>query len=119
MELVWIGSSRADLKSMPADIRKRIGFALRLIEHGGRPANSKTLSGFNSAKVNEIRENDNSGTYRAVYMIEYMDRIFVLHVFQKKSTHGIATPRKDMALIKQRIKEVRGFLEEEKRGRKP
>ena len=118
MELVWIGSSRADLKSIPPNVRKRIGFALRLIEQGERPANSKTLSGFSNARVNEIKEHDSSGTYRAVYMLEYMDRVFVLHVFQKKSSSGAATSRKDIALIKQRVKEVKELLDSEKRGRK-
>ena len=75
MELVWVGSSRADLKSMPKTVRKRIGFALRLVEYGERPANTKTLSGFKGAKVNEIKESDRSGAYRAVYMLEYMDRV--------------------------------------------
>jgi phage-related protein len=35
-----------------------------------------------------------------------VDRVFVLHVFQKKSTHGIATPQSDIALIKRRLKQA-------------
>jgi phage-related protein len=30
--------------------------------------------------------------------------VFVLHVFQKKSTHGMATPKADIDLIRERLK---------------
>ena len=46
---------------------------------------------------------DASGTYRAVYTVQFRDAIYVLHVFQKKSRRGIATPRKDMDLIRSRL----------------
>lgn len=42
-------------------------------------------------------------TYRGVYTAKLAGAIYVLHVFQKKSTHGIATPRHVVALIKQRL----------------
>jgi phage-related protein len=106
----WVGSSLKDLKELPNVIQKRFGYALHLVESGYRPANAKTLSGFGSAKVNEIREDDRGGTYRAVYTVEIQDRIFVLHVFQKKSNRGRETTRQDMKTIKERLKEVETFL---------
>ncbi len=95
---------------MPSGVRRDIGHALNVVEMGGRPDNSKILKGFGNARVHEIRENDRNGTYRAVYTIEVQRNIFVLHVFQKKSTQGIETSRSDMELIKRRLKEVRGHL---------
>ena len=59
-----------------------------------------------SAKVLEIRESDRSGTYRAVYTVEWEGVVFVLHAFQKKSKSGIATTKQDIDLIKQRLKEA-------------
>jgi phage-related protein len=37
----------------------------------------------------------------------------VLHAFQKKSKKGIATPKKDVDLIKQRYKEAKELAEDE------
>ncbi len=52
----------------------------------------------------EIIEMDDSGTYRTVYTVRYDDALYVLHAFQKKSKHGIKTPKEDMSLIKARLK---------------
>lgn len=60
-----------------------------------------------NAKVIEIRENDRSGTYRIIYTIEMKDFIFVLHAFQKKSKSGIATPKQELDLLRDRLKEAR------------
>jgi len=38
--------------------------------------------------------------------------VFVLHVFQKKSKTGIATPRQDMALIRERLKDAEQAMKE-------
>jgi len=43
-------------------------------------------------------------SYRAVYTVRFAVRVFVLHVFQKKSKSGIATPKPDLDLIKARLK---------------
>jgi phage-related protein len=39
-----------------------------------------------------------------VYTARLADAVYVLHVFQKKSKHGIATPRADLDLIRARLK---------------
>jgi phage-related protein len=54
--------------------------------------------------VRELIEDDTGGTYRAVYTVRYATAVYVLHVFQKKSKHGRATPQPDIALIKERLK---------------
>jgi len=54
--------------------------------------------------VLEFVEDHRGDTYRAVYTVRFALRIFVLHVFQKKSKRGIATPRKDIELIHARLK---------------
>jgi len=45
-----------------------------------------------------------SGTYRAVYTAKLANTIYVLHVFQKKATRGIATPQRALDLIKARLR---------------
>ena len=44
------------------------------------------------------------GTYRAVYAVKFEKAVYVLHVFQKNSKAGIKTPKKDLDLIKLRLK---------------
>lgn len=105
--LVWIGSSYDLLKRFPDLVRGSMGHALYLAQTGRKHEHAKVLSGMGSAKVLEVRENDRSGTYRVIYTIEMNDFVFVLHAFQKKSTSGIATPKQDIDLIKNRIKEAR------------
>ncbi len=102
--LAWIGSSRADLQGFPAVVRKELGHALHLVQSGERPRQGKPLRGFGGAGVLELIENYESNTYRAVYTVKFDKAVFVLHAFQKKSKHGIATPKADIELIKRRLK---------------
>jgi phage-related protein len=62
------------------------------------------LKGFGSAGVLEVIENDIGGTYRAVYTIKFIDVVFVLHCFQKKSKSGIGTPKEDINIFQNRMK---------------
>ena len=76
---------------------------------GKKHPHSKVLSGMGSASVIEIRENDQSGTYRLIYTLEISEYVFVLHAFQKKSKAGIATPKKEIDMIKNRLKEAKAL----------
>ena len=100
----WIGSSRNDLRDLPDAIQDEVGFALYEAQKGRKPRNAKPLKGFKGAGVLEIVEGHYGGTYRAVYTVRLASAIYVLHVFQKKSKHGVATPKADIDLIKQRLK---------------
>jgi phage-related protein len=62
------------------------------------------LKGFGGAGVLEVIENDEGGTYRAVYTVRYAEAVFVLHCFQKKSKRGSETPKEDMDIIRSRLK---------------
>lgn len=44
--------------------------------------------------------------FRTVYTVQFADAVFVLHAFQKKSKSGISTPKADIDLIRQRLKEA-------------
>jgi phage-related protein len=102
--LLWIGSSKKDLMSLPMPIHRFFGHALHFAQLGEHHAAAKVLKGFGSAGVLEIIEDDAGGTYRAVYTARFQEAIFVLHVFQKKSKRGIATPQTDIEIIRQRLK---------------
>jgi phage-related protein len=108
-KLVWIGSSYKDLIEFPPPVCQSVGYALFLAQNGKMHEHTKVLSGMGSAGVQEIRENDRSGTYRVVYTIEFAEFVIVLHAFQKKSKSGIATPKQEMELLKRRLKEARAL----------
>ena len=57
--------------------------------------------------VMEIALPYRSDAYRVVYAVQLGDAIWVVHAFQKKSTAGIATPKKEIDLIKARLKQIR------------
>ena len=65
--------------------------------------NAKPWQGL-SGGVWELVENDPSGTYRAVYTVQFANAVYVLHAFQKKSPSGIRTARTDIELIRERQK---------------
>lgn len=104
--VVWMGSSRSDLRAMPPQVRRNLGQALYTAQQGETDPAAKPLKGFGGARVMEIVERYRSDAYRAVYTVQFLDAIYVLHVFQKKSTRGIATPKPDIDLIKRRLAEA-------------
>ncbi|MYH83774.1 type II toxin-antitoxin system RelE/ParE family toxin, partial [Candidatus Poribacteria bacterium] len=64
---------------------------------------AKPFKGVGSG-VFEIRSDYRTDTYRAVYAAKIGERVYVLHCFQKKSKRGIKTPKKEVDLIKRRLK---------------
>ena len=102
--LTWIASSRSDMRALSKDVRRSFGVALYAAQIGETPPIAKPLRGFGGAGVLEMIEDDAGGTFRAVYTVRYATAIYVLHVFQKKSKRGVATPQRDIDLIKTRLK---------------
>src|SRR5215212_515933 len=84
-DIVWIGSSRRDLKSFPADVKDVMGYALYQAQIGQKASSAKPLRGFGGAGILEIIEDHQTDTYRAVYTINFSELVYVLHAFQKKS----------------------------------
>ena len=105
-QVVWIGSSRKDIKEFPEDIRDDFGVSLFHAQLGGQHPDAKPLHGLGSG-ILELVANDRSGTYRAVYTIALGEFVYVLHCFQKKSKTGIKTSQRDIELIKSRLKDAK------------
>jgi len=101
--LRWVGRSLDELLGFPATVRREVGYALYVAQSGGRHPSAKPLKGFGGAGVVEIVEDHAGDTYRAVYTVRLSDAIYVLHAFQKKATRGIATPKREIELIKERL----------------
>ncbi|WP_270503531.1 type II toxin-antitoxin system RelE/ParE family toxin [Kluyvera ascorbata] len=114
--LYWVGQARKDLQAMPEQVQDTFGFALWLAQQGKQHPQSKPLKGFGSAGVLEVVEDFRGNTWRAVYTIKFRDVIYVLHVFQKKSVSGKATPKPDIDLIYQRLKAAHRHAQENVNG---
>ena len=89
---------------MPEDVIDVFGFALHLAQIGKKHDQAKPLKGFGGASVLEVVEDHMGDTYRAVYTVKIAEKVYVLHCFQKKSTSGIATPKPELDLIRDRLK---------------
>jgi phage-related protein len=103
---IFVGSSKADLSVLPQDVKTAVGKALYRAQLGKEDTNVKALKGFGGWNVLEVIEDHDGDTYRAVYTIRFSTGVYVLHVFQKKSKSGIATPRHVMKLIESRLKDA-------------
>ena len=101
--LVWIGSSKHDLMALPAGVVDVFVYGLYLAQIGKRHESSRVLRGFGDASVVEIIESRAGCAFRAVYTVRFATAVFVLHVFQKKSKHGVTTPKRDLDLIATRL----------------
>jgi phage-related protein len=104
--VIWVGSSRRNLRGFPREVRREIGQALFTAQQGETDPSAKPLRGFGGGAVLEIVADQVGGTWRAVYTVRFREAIYVLHAFQKKSKRGIATPRKDIDLIRHRLAEA-------------
>jgi len=102
--VVWIGSSRKDMRSFPDDVKRAIGFALYQAQLGDKALSAKPLSGFGGASVLEVVQDYDTDTFRVVYTLKVGNFVCVLHAFQKKSKRGNTTPKSDLALIRTRLK---------------
>jgi phage-related protein len=102
--LRWIASSKDDLSVMPVEVRRAIGYALFAAQQGEKHDDAKVLKGFGDAGVLEVIAQHDGATFRAVYTVRLADVVYVLHVFQKKSKRGIATPKRELDLIRNRLK---------------
>lgn len=100
----WMGGCLKDLQEFPEDVKQEIGFTLFVAQQGGTAVNVVPLVGFGGANVLEVIVDDCGSTFRAVYTVRFEKAIYALHAFQKKSRRGVATPKRDLDLIRSRLK---------------
>ncbi|MGQ0648145.1 MAG: type II toxin-antitoxin system RelE/ParE family toxin [Gemmatimonadaceae bacterium] len=111
----WMGSSRQDLRALPEEPRRVFGYALHRAQQGGQHPAAKLLRG-DLAGLIEVVDDYDGDTYRAVYTVKLRGVVYVLHVFQKKSTRGIATPKRELTVIRERWRRARAHYAEHHGG---
>ena len=90
-------------QDVPEPVQSDVGYALFAAQRGEEYRSVKSLQGFGGRGVLEIVVPHDGDAYRAVYTVRFKDSIYVLHAFQKKSTRGIATPKREIELVRRRL----------------
>ncbi|MCO6188298.1 type II toxin-antitoxin system RelE/ParE family toxin [Rhizobium sp. L1K21] len=108
-EIVWVKSARKEFEKFPAGAREVMQSALIVAAEGRKADIAKPMKGLGSG-VMEIALPYRSDAYRVIYAVQFGDDLWVVHAFQKKSTRGIATPKKEVELIKARLKHIREMM---------
>ncbi|MBX7235362.1 MAG: type II toxin-antitoxin system RelE/ParE family toxin [Caldilineales bacterium] len=101
--LKFVGSSLDDLRDFPSEARRQAGFDLYAVQRGLEPDDWRSLNEV-GAGVREIRIHV-LGEWRVIYVAKFIDAIYVLHAFRKKTQK---TRLEDIELARQRYHQVRG-----------
>jgi phage-related protein len=62
--VVWVGSSRKDLRRFPHPVQHQVGYAIYVAQRGGKHRDAKVLTGFGGAGLLEVVE-DFAGIHSA------------------------------------------------------
>jgi phage-related protein len=105
----WVKAALKDFQDFPHDAQNRAAMALTYIAEGATPDIAKPLTGLGSG-VWELAIKSRGDAYRVVYALQLAEDIWIVHAFQKKSKKGIATPKPDIDLVRERIKRLKEQL---------
>jgi phage-related protein len=100
----FIASAKRDLAALPDAVKAVFGFAIFQAELGEKHPDAKPLKGFGGGGVLEVVDDHDGNAYRAIYTVKFEGVVYVLHAFQKKSKKGVKTDKRDIDLIKSRLK---------------
>lgn len=101
--LIFMGSSREDIRAFPEEARRAMGRQLFRLQHGLNPDDFKPMKTVGQG-VREVRVRV-GGQFRAFYVTHIGNAVYVLHAFQKK---GQKTSREDIALGRRRFNQIEG-----------
>ena len=105
----WIRAALKEFETFPEGARSICLAALTIAAEGGKTDIAKPMHGLGSG-VFEIALPFKGDAFRVVYTVQLADEIWVVHAFEKKSTQGIKTPKREIDLIKDRLKRLKEML---------
>lgn len=82
---------------------------MTIAAEGGKADIAKPMHGVGSG-VFEIALAFKGDAYRVIYAVQIGDDLWVVHAFQKKSTQGMKTPKREIDLMKERLKRLKEWL---------
>ena len=107
-DLQWLVSSKKDLMKFPSQVIHEMGYALYLAQMGKTSPYVKKFKGFGANNFEIVCRYD-TDAYRLIYALKE-NTVFVIHAFQKKSNKGIKTPKQEIEIIRQRLKQLMIYL---------
>ncbi len=108
-EIAWIKAARKTFSKFPKEAQIQIRAALTIAAEGRKADIAKSMKGLGPG-VFEIALRHAGNAYRTVYVAEIGDTLWVIHAFQKKSPSGIKTAKKDIDVIRERLKRLKTDL---------
>jgi phage-related protein len=105
----WVKAARKDFEDFPRGARDDLLDALTAVAEGEYPSIAKPLTGLGS-DVMELALRHHGDAFRVVYTLRIGADIWVIHAFQKKSKSGIATPRQEIDLVRDRLKRLKEIV---------
>src|ERR1700693_5111820 len=105
----WIKMALKEFEAFPEGAKSICLAALTIAAEGGKADVAKPVHGVGSG-VCEIALPFRGDAFRVVYAVQLAEEIWVVHAFQKKSTRGIKMPRREINLIKDRLKRLKEML---------
>lgn len=114
VEVAWEGDCLEVVRTFSKAVREDLGADIRRLQLGVKPLSSRPMPSI-GARVFELRQMDDRGWYRVIYLGKVGNRLHMLHAFVKKSAK---TSRNDLSIAATRLKAVNARLLEEKRNAK-
>jgi phage-related protein len=102
----WVKAALKDFDSFPEDAQSIILAALTIAAEGGKPDIAKPMHGLGSG-IFEVALAFGGDALRVIYAVQLANEILVIHAFQKKSKRGIKTPKREIDLVKDRLKRLK------------
>ena len=96
--LVWIGTTLGDVRSFPAEARRKAGRQLLRVQRGLMPHDWKAMPSVGRGAY-ELRVKTTT-EHRIMYVARHPEAVYVLHAFEKRSRK---TRKNDIALARKRL----------------
>jgi phage-related protein len=107
-KLVWLVDSLDRLTGFPPAVRQKLGFALYQAQIGQKHESEEVARLCRDGLAGACRR---SGWDVSCSVCDTgWEPVYVLHAFQKKATSGIATPQRELDLIRQRLQLARKLV---------
>jgi len=105
----WIRGALKEFEEFPEGAKSICLAALTIAAEGGKADVAGPMRGMGSG-VFEIALPFRGDAFRVVYAVQLTEEIRVVHAFQRKSTQGIKTPKRELDLITDRLKRLKELL---------
>lgn len=105
----WIRAALKEFETFPQGARSICLAALTIAAEGGKADIAKPVHGLGSG-VFDLALPFRGDAFRMICALQLAEEIWVIHAFQKKSTQGIKTPKREIDLIKDRLKRLKEML---------